>query len=287
MCRLFAQVASRPSSARDLLAESGRSLLRQSEGDPRKPQKDGWGLAWFGADGKPRLVKSGRPVAEEAGAFRRAAGEAVSPVVLGHIRAASNPHLEEAYAHPFEDEGWVFIHNGTLTIAPQVAAALGPRRARLKTDSDSEIYFQQFLKHLAATGEPAKAFEACVAENWRLWESCASSYPDASTPYTSLNAIASDGRGVHALCHASRAGMADCAVFEDGQPWSVMSFREEGGRFVLASEPVDAGAWTALRPPETLDAVPGRPVVRRPLDLTAVVGHPVPEVSLPWQKSSR
>jgi len=282
MCRLFAQVSTKPESARDLLVDSEFSLLRQADGDPKNPQKDGWGVAWFGADGRPRVTKSGRSAAIEREAFARAADEAKAPVVLGHLRAASNPNVNEAYAHPFEDEGWVFIHNGTLTISKEVAAELGPRRARLKTDSDSEIYFQQFLKHLAAEGgEPSRAFEACVAEDWRLWQDCRGRYPDAATPYTALNAIASDGRGIHGLCHASRRGMADCAIFTPGQPWGVMSFTTRGGRFVLSSEGEDGGEWTRLTPPETISAVPSGSRVevrRRALTLTSPLGA-VPEVS--------
>ena len=281
MCRLFAQVSTKPESARDLLVDSEFSLLRQADGDPANPQKDGWGLAWFDADGRPRVTKSGGSASAEREAFSRAASEAVSPVVVGHLRAASNPHIDETYAHPFEDEGWVFIHNGTLTIAKEVAAALGPRAARLKTDSDSEIYFQQFLKQLAATGDPSLAFEACVSENWRLWEACRARYPDASTPYTSLNAIASDGHGIHALCHASRRGLSLEAVFHAGQPWSVMSFSARDGRFVLSSEGEDGGDWTRLAPPETISAVPTGSridVRRRALTLESPLG-PVPEVS--------
>lgn len=281
MCRLFAQVSTKPESARDLLVDSEFSLLRQADGDPANPQKDGWGMAWFDAGGRPRVTKSGGSAAVEREAFARAAAAAVSPVVVGHLRAASNPHVDREHAHPFEDEGWVFIHNGTLTIWKEVAAALGPRAGRLKTDSDSEIYFQQFLKHLAKTGDPSLAFEACVAENWRLWESCRGRYPDASTPYTSLNAIASEGRGIHALCHASRRGLAASGVFHPGQPWSVMSFTARGGRFVLSSEGEDGGDWTRLEPPETISAVPTGSridVRRRALKPVSPLG-PVPEVS--------
>ena len=282
MCRLFAQVSTKPESARDLLVESEFSLLRQADGDPKNPQKDGWGVAWFGPDGRPRVTKSGGSAAVERAAFTKAADEARSPVVVGHLRAASNPNINEAYAHPFEDEGWVFIHNGTLTISKEVAESLGPRRGRLKTDSDSEIYFQQFMKHLAAVGgDPSLAFEACIAENWRLWESCRSLYPDAATPYTALNAIASDGRGIHALCHASRRGLAACAIFTPGQPWGVMSFTTRDGRFVLSSEGEDGGDWTRLVPPETISAVPtgSRVEVRRRALKPASSLGPVPEVS--------
>lgn len=282
MCRLFAQLAPQAASARDLLAESEYSLLSQADGDPNNPQKDGWGLGWFGPDGGPRVVKSGRPAPEDRARFAASADEARSSVVIGHIRAASKGiAIDDARAHPFSDDGWVFAHNGTLFIRDEVAAALGPRRARLKTDSDSEIYFQQFLKFLGETKDPSAAFEACVAENWRLWEGCKSRYPELSAPYSSLNAIASDGKGIHALCHAAYPGISKHGIFHHDQPWSVMSFALRGGRFILASEGVDGGDWTRLVPPETISAVPsgsGVDVRRRRLSLVSPHG-PVPEVS--------
>ncbi len=281
MCRLFASVAPHASSARDLLVDSRFSLLRQADADPKNQQKDGWGLAWFDADGAARVTKSGGPATEERARFSETADEARSRIVLGHIRAASNPHLDDEHAHPFSDEGWVFAHNGTLTIWKEVAQALGPRRARLKTESDSEVYFQQFLKHLALVNDPSRAFEACIAENWRLWQSCGNLYPKAATPYTSLNAIASDGKGMHALCHASRAGLSAGGVCHPDQPWSVMSYSTRDGRFILASEDVDGGEWTRLSPPETISAVPAAAdvaVTRRHLSLSTPLG-PVPEVS--------
>ncbi|UPT72924.1 MAG: class II glutamine amidotransferase [Elusimicrobiota bacterium] len=196
MCRLFAQVAPAPASARDLLVDSEFSLLRQADLDKSNPQTDGWGLAWFDSTG-PKVAKSGGSAAAERLRFAEAADGARSGVVIGHIRAASKGiGIDDERAHPFQDEGWVFAHNGTLFIRDEVAEALGPRRARLKTDSDSEIYFQQFLKHLASTGEPAAAFEACVRENWRLWDGGArAKHPELNAPYSSLNAIASNGRG--------------------------------------------------------------------------------------------
>jgi predicted glutamine amidotransferase len=282
MCRLFAQVAPQAASARDFLADSEFSLLSQADADPKNPQKDGWGLAWFGSDGLPRVTKSGRPVSDERARFEAAAAEARSSVVLGHIRAASKGiGIDEAHAHPFADDGWVFAHNGTLFIREEVAAALGPRRARLKTDSDSEVYFQQFLKFVAEGASPSAAFEACVAENWRLWESCRARYPELQAPYSSLNAIASDGQGIHALCHAAHRGLAAHGVCHPDQPWSVMSYAVRDGRFVLASEGVDGGEWTRLVPPETISAAPsanGVEISRRRLSLSSSAG-PVPEVS--------
>lgn len=282
MCRLFAQVAPQTASARDFLADSEFSLLRQSDADPKNPQKDGWGLAWFGPEGSAHVVKSGRPASDERARFIAAADEARSSVVLGHIRAASKGiGIDDSRAHPFTDEGWVFAHNGTLFIHREVAEALGPRRARLKTDSDTEVYFQQFLKFLAGGAGPSAAFESCIVENWRLWESCRSRYPELQAPYSSLNAIASNGTGIHALCHAAHRGLAEHGVCHPDQPWSVMSYATRGGRFLLASEGVDGGDWTRLAPPETISAVPssaGVEVRRRPLSLFSSAG-PVPEAS--------
>lgn len=282
MCRLFAQVAPKDASARAFLADSEFSLLRQADGDPANPQKDGWGLAWFGPDGLPRVTKSGRSASDEPRRFTDAAAEARSTVVLGHIRAASKGiGIDEDRAHPFSDEGWTFMHNGTLFIHREVAAALGPRRARLRTDSDSEVYFQQFLKFIAEGKDASAAFEACIAENWRLWESCRGLYPELPGPYSSLNAIASEGKGIHALCHAAYRGLAEHGVFHPDQPWSVMSWTLRDGRFLLASEGVDRGDWTRLSPPETISAVPsagGVDVRRRPLSPLCSFG-PVPEVS--------
>jgi predicted glutamine amidotransferase len=282
MCRLFAQLAPQTVSARDLLADSDFSLLNQSDGDPKNPQKDGWGLAWFGPDGRASVIKSGRPATEERARFTASADDARSTVVLGHIRAASKGiEIDEAHAHPFTDDGWVFAHNGTLFIHKEVAAALGPRRSRLKTDSDSEVYFQQFLKFLHEGNSPSQAFEACVEENWRLWSECKSRYAGLPGPYSSLNAIASDGKGIHALCHAAHRGLAEHGIFHPDQPWSVMSFTTRDGRFVLASEGMDGGDWTRLLPPETISAVPADlniEVSRRRLTLSSSDG-PVPEVS--------
>jgi predicted glutamine amidotransferase len=282
MCRLFAQIAPQTASARDLLADADFSLLRQSDGDPENPQRDGWGLAWFDPEGTARVIKSGRSAAVERERFAAAADETRSTVVLGHIRAASKGiGIDDARAHPFSDQGWIFAHNGTLFIHREVASALGARRARLKTDSDSEVYFQQFMKFRDEGAAPSEAFEACIAENWRLWDGCKSRYPELSSPYSSLNAIASDGDGIHALCHAASRGLAEHGVFHPDQPWSVMSFATRGERFVLASEGVDRGDWTRLSPPETISATrsaSGVEVRRRPLRLADPFG-PIPEVS--------
>ncbi len=282
MCRLFAQVSPAPRSARTSLLDAEFSLLKQADADPKNPQTDGWGVAWFDAAGRPRLEKSGGSAAAQKDRFARAADAAVSNIVVAHIRAASRGiPVDDAHAHPFVDGSWIFAHNGSLTIRREVAAELGARRARLKTDSDSEVYFQQFLKHLDACGDPARAFELCVEEDWLLWESCRARYPETDAPYTALNALAAEARGVYALCHAARRGLADCGVCHPDQPWSVMSLAEREGSMLISSEGVDAGAWTRLSPPETISCTltGGRVQTRRRSLTPRSPRGAVPEVS--------
>ncbi len=260
MCRLFAQISPSLESARHWLSESEFSLLRQSDFDKGNLQKDGWGIAHFVNKGRPLVSKSQMPVYKEREKFLEAAGKA-SRIVIGHIRAASNPlgiprsrliNLEST--QPFTDGRWVFAHNGTLEIPEEVAGRLGPLRRKLRSPNDSEVYFWQFMKFARKTGDAAKALEACVQEDWELWSQCRKRYPGKISPYTSLNAVLSDGRRLYAFCHAVRRGMADHGVCNPDQPWSVMSFSRREGRLIVASENLDRRAWTRLAPPEILCA---------------------------------
>ena len=260
MCRLFAKIAPRPESAAKLLAESRFSLLAQADFERENLQKDGWGVATYDARCRPRVVKSAGAAYEEKEAFI-AASRPASQVVIGHIRAASNPRglpksqlIDPDNAQPFTDGRWVFAHNGTLEIPDAVAEKLGPLARNLKSKNDSEVYFWQFLKHFEKLKDVPAALQACVDEDWASWEEVKEKYPEKKSPYTSLNALISDGASLHAFCHANRKGLADCAVCTPGQPWSRMSFAHRGEALVVASEPVDAGAWELFQAPEVLSA---------------------------------
>lgn len=261
MCRLFAAIAPGPRGSADLLVDSDFSLLRQSNFKRTNQQRDGWGIGWFGNNGEPRVSKSPGPAYREAAEFRRAAESAVSRIVIGHIRAASNPMglskaklLTAENAQPFTDGRWLFAHNGTLNIPREVAERLGPLRRRLRSENDSEVYFWHLLKHLSRGLEPARAVQEALLELWDVWDRCKERHYHKGGPYTSLNALLSDGRSLHAVCHAIRRGLSSCGVCTPDQPWSLMSFGRRGRRLVVCSEPVDRGGWTAFSPPEVLSA---------------------------------
>lgn len=287
MCRLFAQISPSLANARHWLAGSEFSIFRQSDFDKGNLQKDGWGIAHFGNKGRPLVSKSPMPVYKEKESFLEAAGK-TSRVVIGHIRAASNPlgiprnrliNLEST--QPFTDGRWIFAHNGTLEIPREVAGRLGPLRHRVKSPNDSEVYFWQFVKFFRKTRDAVKALKACVQEDWELWSRCRERYPDKKGPYTSLNAVLSDGRRLYAFCHAVRRGMAAHGVCNPDQPWSVMSFARRKGCLIVASENLDRKAWTRLVPPEILCAEIASGRLRLERKRLALEGVPAPQARGP------
>lgn len=269
MCRLFGQISLSPRTASDFLAEAPRSLLKQSNARAQDLQKDGWGVAYFPGNG-PRVIKSPKPLFEEASRFKTLAARARSRVVVGHVRAASNPRgvpagrlINLANTQPFTDGTWVFCHNGTLQIPDEVARLLGPYRSKVRSVNDSEVFFWQLRKFVDVHGDVARALKSCVREIWGLWAGCRSRYKGKRAPYTGLNALVSDGKGLYALCHyPSRPGHK---AFFSGQPWGRMSLARRGGRVVIASEDLDGGRWERLGKAEvvSIERKGGRMAVKR------------------------
>lgn len=272
MCRLFGQLSTIRQSGEPFLAASEASLLKQTDFDRTNRQEDGWGIGHFGPDGKPLVAKSPKAAFDEAPRFRKEAGRAKSSAVIAHVRAASNPRgidkkllITLDNTQPFTDGRWLFAHNGTLEIPTEVADQLGPLRKNVKTLNDSEVYFWQFIKFYKQSGDAAAALQACIKETWKIWAACRGRYPLKKTPYTSLNAIVSDGKSLHAVCHSVRKGLAECGVCTPGQPWQVMSFTRRDDRLVIGSENLDRGRWTRFLEPEILSGTieDGKISVRR------------------------
>src|SRR5260221_10485335 len=143
MCRLFGVLATQNLRADSFLRNAPGSLLALSRIDRKRPQGDGWGAGWF-ERGKPRLLKSPRPMFADKPLVRRAASRAKGKVLIGHVRWASNPlKLKRSeliglrHSQPFSHGKWLFAHNGTLFIPKEVSAALGPWKKYLKGKNDS------------------------------------------------------------------------------------------------------------------------------------------------------
>lgn len=257
MCRLYAQISPRALSAGDFLAESERSLLKQANFRKGDYQEDGWGIGFFNGRGA-EIVKSPKAVFDEEPRFRRAAKTIRSKVVIGHLRAASNPMrlsrrelMRADNAQPFTDGRFIFAHNGTIQIPRELLKFLGPYRDRLRGSNDSEIYFWQFRKFIELYGDVPQALQACVRELWTLWGLKAR--PKGALPYLGLNTLVSDGDSLHAMCcyppkHPKRS------LFDPKIQWGRMSFARRGERLIIASEQLDASGWNRFGSAEIVSA---------------------------------
>src|SRR5215472_8849478 len=93
MCRLFGSLSVEAAPVSRWLVGSERSLLRQSNTSAANAQTDGWGIAWYDGERRSTLVKGAHGAWEPAEKERylEAAERAAGPLVVGHLRHASNP----------------------------------------------------------------------------------------------------------------------------------------------------------------------------------------------------
>ncbi len=245
------------------LAEGPRSLTAQASADPSRPQADGWGVGRLAPGGRPAaLVRRSAPLAEEPRAFSRALRAAAGPgVLIAHARAASNPLglsrsrlVRPENSHPFQAEGLLFAHNGTLDIAAEIRENLGYGAGRLRGGSDSEVLFRQVIKMRDAYGDLALAVEMALDEIWTVWGSCAGDRRDLKAPYRGLNLFVSDGTRLCALCHYPGAGKKR-SLLTPGWGWGRLAWRTTPGGALFSSEPLDAGRWRGLGDGQLAEAV--------------------------------
>lgn len=147
MCQMFALTSgSRPIEATFWLLDAPDSERALSSRTP-----DGAGLATFGEDRSPQIVK--QPISSRAGAdFAHQPRTVTSSTFIAHVRHASTGKTSLANTHPFEHEGRVFAHNGVIEELGRLDDQLGEYRALVQGDTDSERYFALINREIDAQG---------------------------------------------------------------------------------------------------------------------------------------
>jgi glutamine amidotransferase len=147
MCQMFALTSgSRPVEATFWLLDAPDSERALSSRTP-----DGAGLATFGEDRAPRIVK--QPISSRAGAdFAHQPRTVTSSTFIAHVRHASTGKASLANTHPFEHDGRVFAHNGVIEELGRLDDHLGEYRALVQGDTDSERYFALINREIDAQG---------------------------------------------------------------------------------------------------------------------------------------
>ncbi|MEV4744425.1 class II glutamine amidotransferase [Streptomyces sp. NPDC049555] len=158
MCRLFG-LTSAPERTRATfwLLDAPDSLSTQSHHDP-----DGTGLGSFAPDGTPHVSKAPLAAYEDR-AFAEEAKQTESATFIAHIRYASTGSLEIRNTHPFEQDGRLFAHNGVIEGLDALDAHLGPDRAAVAGETDSERFFALITRETRARGGDVAAGIAAAA----------------------------------------------------------------------------------------------------------------------------
>jgi predicted glutamine amidotransferase len=194
-------------------------LLRSFAGHAvRNPH--GWGIAYYG-NGELTLKKK----AENALAspdFTRAAVEAEGSVIISHIRNKSCGAVHERNCHPFvgalDGRQWTFAHNGHID-----GICLHPRCGG---ETDSEAVFHMLLDSIATHDDPYAGIVKCVDRLFNEYE---------FGREVRLNFLLTNGETIYAFNHHPEKTM-------------YMTDRQTAGgpAFIVATQVLDDGSWTAL-----------------------------------------
>lgn len=216
---------------------------------------DGWGVGFY-VDGSLRIVKSEKPVYEEYERFRAAVGNLRSPIVVAHIRRASNPRglprdkiISIENSQPFGYGSYLFAHNGVIAIPDEMAALLGGWKLKIRGLNDSEVYFWHIVKELSEGRSLPQALKNFQKNLLRAWDESRGKHPDKDRPYIGLNMIFSDGKRLYAYCKydEEKDSKVKSLCYKD-QPALQMSYILDSEKLIVASEKTNAeDDWKPLR----------------------------------------
>jgi predicted glutamine amidotransferase len=202
MCRWMAYSGS-PLLMEELLFKPQHSLIDQSMSSrsvETPTNGDGFGLGWYGRDGRTGIYRSIRPAWNDAN-LRDLSAHIETPLFLAHVRAASQASVQETNCHPFRYRNWLFVHNGEIFEIEKFRRALLLRVAaelfgNIHGTTDSELMFHLSLTFgletdpLAALTRMAGFVEQTGRDHGveeSLW----------------MTVAATDGRAIYAVRYAS------------------------------------------------------------------------------------
>lgn len=196
MCRLVGIIASESTEFGLCLKEAPRSLARLSREHP-----DGWGIAIFDRTRASWRVHKGTERAYEDTRFHEIAARSEGNVLVAHVRQKTVGPTRLENTHPFERDGWLFAHNGTVKAIDVVrAGASKARLAEVQGDTDSEILFAHLLTRLDEAGLTKLHDEATRSTATLVIEEAAKKLREQNVG--AFNFLLSDG----ATCFAHRFG---------------------------------------------------------------------------------
>lgn len=134
MCRFVAYLGKKSVTLNEVLDKPKNSLINQSR-EARESthglNADGFGIGWYNlkTNPEPGLFKSVQPAWNDDN-LRHIASRIRSTCFIGHVRASSVGGVNTLNCHPFANQEYLFVHNGTIREFESI------RRPLLNTLSD-------------------------------------------------------------------------------------------------------------------------------------------------------
>ncbi|BEP14920.1 class II glutamine amidotransferase [Acidothermaceae bacterium B102] len=234
MCRLLGWVSDEPRALADLLtpgelAEFTALSLQHA---------DGWGIAWYDADGALQTMRSEDPAHSSVAYAEAVAGIASTGAIL-HLRwATPGIPVQPGNTHPFVRDESAFAHNGSIWPRDGLLDLLDAEPA-LEGTSDSELYLLALLQRVRAFGFDEGLRETIVDITAEL------------TP-SSLNAMLLGNGVLTAMC--CNIGDAGCPGVsgpetppEELPGYYDLRYRDLGGATVVSSSGwADDAGWSRI-----------------------------------------
>lgn len=250
MCELFGISSKQPTTVQLSLTEFAR------RGGATGPHIDGWGVAFF-RDGDVQLIREPEPSAHSAHLRFIHDRHVPSPLLISHIRRATQGEVCLRNTQPFSRElggrPHIFAHNGDLGVIRQ-CADFASSHYRTIGDTDSEYAFCYLLSLL----QPL--WQAAMPPDFGQRLAVFSRFAEIMTEFGEANFLYSDGDylfvhahrrrqndgtmcppGLHMLLrnhHEPRASIADDLL--------EVEFASDQSAVLLASVPLSGENWQPL-----------------------------------------
>ncbi len=199
---------------------------------------DGWGISGFSSGRAVYFGRDPRSAADCQTEYQQAVTRAIKtapPILIAHVRKASEGIIEIANTHPFHHQDWVFAHNGT------VFGAVGsfPLYASQPLGStDSERFFLWIYEQIHGEIDPTRALVELLRKARQ------------ELVYTSLSFVLSDGKRLWAFRDYGDRRLEKGITVEDRAAYYTMHYALMPGSAAFCSEPLPALSkdWTAMEP---------------------------------------
>ncbi len=220
MCRLLCVVTTNPNAVPPLLEQFKEQF---SETNP-----DGWGIGWY-ENGKAQLFKEETPAHDPNSQLSRFAKEVRSKLIIAHVRAMSVGMQSKENSHPFQNNNWLFVHNGTVD-KDHLRLLLEPKyKQMLEGDTDSEVYFYWVLQNIEHhNNDVIEGVKNAIKEV-------------ISRRYTGINFLLSDGTSLYAFRYSQNP--QDAYTLYKRKRNSTNSFEDA---VLVCSEPVTDEEWDPI-----------------------------------------